>query len=258
MILKQSMESSEQLTPLGKDQIDTLKQETSIVSPETENMYYKPVAKATVDFMVNNFGHLMRSDIRERAYGLEDRLIITDSEGFKKIRQEALKGDRKVGSEGQSVESDAFTLLPEGFMVLLSTKDQWEKVFTGDERKALIQSAGRNEGEVKNYFGTITMASAIIHETLHQFHDPRLPYNFAEFGITFYEGKIIPQLGLPDLTKSRKAVYLFRSLYAHLIEKFGDDVHKLFFNIDSLTPENKILIGGAMKKVTDDIFGNLE
>ncbi len=251
------METSDQLGPLNKDRINALKQETSIVSPETENTYYKPVVRSTVDFMMNNFGHFMREDIREKTKGLEDRLIITNPSGMNKILQEALKGGRTRGYKGVA-EPSAFTFLREGVMVLCSTEDQWEKIYTEEERQALVQSAGRNEDEVRRYFGMLTLSAATIHETLHQFHDPRLPYNFAEFGITFYQGRIISQLGLPDL-QSSKTVYMLRGLYAHLIERFGDDIHKVFFNLDSdITPDNKILIGEAMKKVTDDILGKNE
>lgn len=214
---------------------EELKTKYSVVSPELEASHYKPIVQQIKDIIELEYGGFLPPQTLERVEGLEDRIIITNREGFLKIWNDSSQGRR-----GRQLEPHAFTLLPEGVMVFAYEESAWEDFVPEQTRGGLLELyGGANEQALKDYYAAIALSYTVIHEVLHQFHHKRLPEYFAEYGIPFYQNIIAGKMGLPEINtpEANRDEYLMARTYSYLMEHFGSEaIHKIFF----LGPESGV------------------
>lgn len=225
-----------EFTPIDKGEFHRLKAEYSVVSPETENTHYKPLIGQIKGIISDDYATFLPPQALERNQGLEDRIIITDQKRLLQIYQEVSKGRRVPRAEPY-----AFTIGPEGIMVFGYDRRAWDEYTTEETRRELLEAFGADrEAEIIEYYAAVSLSYGITHELLHQYHNPRLPNDFVEFGIPYYQNGIVEKLGMPvpNTPELNRVSYLRAEFYRILIENFGSDIHRVFFGTNFMTPED--------------------
>lgn len=253
------MINQEETEPLsGRDQILAIKPEINVLDLETEEKYYKPLVTYTVNFVVQKFGKYLQPQVLENVRGLEDRIIVTNKGEFDKIRARL----EDLDPNARKFDMYAFTLLPEGVLFFVYPEGALEKLFSPEDLSKMLSAWGKNkEQELREYSTFLLLADAIIHETLHQFHNPTLPYYFVEYAIPFYEKGVTEKLGLSDLISPlvKPDACLRAGVYKHLMRNLGEEViHKIFFgDHKDIDPKTSYLALSSIRNMAEQYYPGL-
>jgi hypothetical protein len=157
---------------------------------------------------------------------LQRIMIVDDLESFALNWETSIKKSKTPLSEVCAV-----SFREQGIVVILDPNIEWNNL-DNDYKQERVNYYG-NEDVARNNYVYDSLQSTLLHEILHQYQDRSLPSAFLESAVRYYTRSLIfsnpPQPG-----NDTPAAF-----YALLIEKYGDDVHRVFFNSPEVSSTRK-------------------
>lgn len=215
------MEEQGQSTSLRTEQIMEFLDGAVKYNNEREVLGNRQTVVGVKNFMFANYGEFISDETRIRVEGLEGNMLILSNKYFEKLYTQL-----NISPHYEEFMVAAFSVPSIGFMVFRDPLEIWQAA-PEEFRQTVIDTFGHQDG-IEGYFGTTILIDNMIHEVFHFFHAPGLPESFVEFGIRYYQSMLSRGLGLPDLHSTQKDLMLSR-LYEHLVTRYGDTIHKIFF-----------------------------
>jgi len=204
---------------------ESLKVEASTLTPE-ESQELKLLSASIKDEVMQRYGRFLSESTRERLKGIEERIIVTDRDSFEQFSQAWQPGPVRRGKEPIPPPWITATYIPKGQLIVLKDpKESWDLI-GAEEQEELIRHYG-DERAARKAAERMVLIDNVVHEVIHQCEDTELPTSFLELGTIYYQQPIMRKPGeavmVPKGEEKRVA------FYSHLVPKYGDAVHKLFF-----------------------------
>lgn len=225
-----------------KEMIDSLKLDASILTPRQERQA-KIVVKQVVSEFTSMYGRFIPVETLERVKGIEDRVLITSDDVF-----EIMYTDWSApAAPDEEIKGIYFT---EGrVMAFGDPKNYWSKL-PKEVQEGLIQKYG-SEGKAKLRVVSGCLVNCIVHEVIHQFQSPNIPNYFFECAVRYYQRQVSDRLhsGHPIEDLGEEGI----GFYQQMIERFGDDMHRLFFS-GNVEPSVKDTILARFNQEKEKLF----
>lgn len=212
---------------LDKDQRDSLKLELSIL-PSADQEVLVGIAGTIKSNFINRFRDYIPEATINKTSDLEKRVILTDKDAYDVfIRHWPLKKKKISSNDGKLFEKGHLTTL--GDLALINDPAVWwDHLFTPSAQQQFIERFGSESKARQIIAGTVF--STIAHEMIHSFQDSKLGNGiFAECGTRFYERIVVRDTKLSYISSPLDDFLI--DFYQHLLDEFGDDVHKVFFGL---------------------------
>lgn len=230
---------------LSREVMDALRVEGSSISPAKQVELRSEALRLTGKFM-DLYGAFMSDDVRDRAVGLEDRILVTNNTRlmeFKshwdpKLRHRSEFSPKEYQTNG--------TYLPTGELIVLNDQDRLTKLFPKEKAKSYIAKAGATRVKaVMDNFKWNATRSTLLHEIVHVFGKSIFPPLLSEAGARYYERELIRAAGYEEKELEEQFNTLC-DLYSYLVNGLGDRAHRLFFGSEQLTQDDAKYIIGAI------------
>jgi hypothetical protein len=239
---------------LDKDQLDSIRLETQNISPSEREQQKRLISKAHRRILGSNFGQFISQAKSDSE--IEERFLFMDKETRTQYLPEWTK-DPKV-NQLPSIDRFAAVTDQHGRFVA-GGWDFWDQLPESVRLEGKLmfknQFAIEDENIVASIINNMANDNSYVHEITHLYQNTTIPRAFAECGAYFYEKELREQspYGINIATTEEER---FAPFYQSLLEKYGDDVHKLFFG--SLEEE---LIAKRIDDIKSEIqkpFGELD
>lgn len=211
-------------SPFNQEQIDSLRLETENISPKEKEEAFQIAQK------LNGYILEIYSDYIEYSKEPEEfpkRLVFTKSADtisrFKSIWLDSKKEEKDLS--GITIHPDEFGIL------WFKNKESFPEIkkYIEKNKKEFLERYGSLE-KAEEEFIEAYMHNIIIHELLHLYSPAlELPSVFKEAGAYFYAHHLLIVMGDMFFSLNKSYDIKLRNLYQKLIDKYGDDVNKLFF-----------------------------
>lgn len=219
--MSKNKENFEDDRKLNKEQIDALRLEIEGISPKEREEVLKIARRLNEHILETHTDYIDHSKGPEE---FPERLIFTksiDAIGhFESIWLDYEKKGKDLG--GVTIDPDKFS-----FLLLKNKKSSLAiKEYIQENKEECLEHFGSLEKAEEELLGAYRN-NVITHELLHLYNSSLAsPSIFSEAGAYFYTYQLMKGLfvSLNALNDPK-----LRSLYQELIDKYGDDVHKLFF-----------------------------
>ncbi|HSX40826.1 MAG TPA: hypothetical protein VLF68_04395 [Candidatus Saccharimonadales bacterium] len=224
-----------------RDLVDSLKLEVSTQAPSQDSAL-KRTAATIVKTLERSYGSYIPASKLEELDGIPDRILMTDGESLRAVGtywHEERKGR-------QNTEYMIGTVYREGSIVhITDPRNIWDGL--SPDNKKMLMGDGVESGEVmkRGYIGLI-LATELTHEIVHLYQAPMLPETFFECGARWYTEAILKMQEYSSILSLGDQERI--DFYQTLLDRYGDDVHHLFFNnslgferrteiLEEITPE---------------------
>jgi hypothetical protein len=236
--------------PLNPDQLDAMRLEGQSVSP-TDFEDYKRIVTEEHGKLIDRYGKYI-----SHPYSNEDftrHFLVLDSDGYKEFQNHWLdKGHQSTSYVDLNQSSGrAYVSVAGNFFIL---HDFWGQIPDEDKPRIISSYGGEDNAktEVNNLLGKLVATEEIVH--LYQSHNPLW---FYESGAQWYTRDLLSDES--DLLN--QSLFVFEktaNFYQKLIDKYGENIHKMFFgSLDNKELEKSIL-GEFTGDVIKDLFPNLK
>ena len=210
---------------LDKAQLDSLRLEFQDLSPgDLEKM--KTLINECDNSLVSNFKNYFPKKETPGKIPARERFLFTDKKTFERFNEKWL-GKLQSGDASylnKENKGNMRTFLERGDFAAGFVPDIWEKI-PQEMQKKLIDAAG-GEKQAKKAIKNMAARYIITHELAHLHQDPSLPLWFAESGAYCYTQGTMKKNKWGELNSAQDEAADF---YRWLLEKYGDDVHKIYF-----------------------------
>jgi hypothetical protein len=199
--------------------VDTLRHELSSISPGMQKNVHK-LTQLVTTHTLDTYGDLIPVPTRDLIEHIPDRVIVTDPEAFDTFAA------NWVSSE-EAPHASAGGLF-HGLGHIIVTKDP--SIVVQNIPAGLVRRIAGRDGPdriVGPEAISVLYQDTLSHEPFHALQDQDLPWYVSEIGAYFYQTEIQDTQGIPGLDTLHKVGAA--DFYGDLIDKYGDDVHRLFF-----------------------------
>ncbi len=206
-----------------KEVSDTLKLEASIATPRQDKLV-REVAVNINNEIIHQYGSYIPQETIVKVGGVEERILITNTETFEQFHYEwdKITTDR---SRLYYPEVTATVFTNGQVMAFEDPTKAWQRLSKETQVDAISRFG--SEAEARGVVAFTAIADFLCHEVVHQYQDENLPKFFKELGAYFYQRQIATALHFSflifDLDEARI------QYYNSLLNRFGEDVHKIFF-----------------------------
>lgn len=218
-----------------RDMVDSLKMELSGITPRLADVLRQKAIAIQAE-VVNQYGEFIPPSTLHKTKGIEDRIIVCSGNGFQLFDQawtstrvkEPMRIRGKIYRNGY-------------LMVFDDPLHTWEFIDEEAREREIRRGtrAGYTQEQVKIALCRIYLHRSLGHEIIHQYQDWSLHSGFLEPAVEYYVSEILERLGLNyfDQGEIQDAM---ASTYQFLIDRFGNDIHRIFFG--SCKPQRKAAI----------------
>lgn len=210
---------------LDKEQLDSLRLEFQDLSPKNWEKMKTFIAECD-NALVSIFKNYFPQNEMAGKTPARERFLFTDKKTFERFDEKWL-GNLQAGDASYLNEENKGymrTFLERGDFTAGFVPDIWEKI-PQDTQKKLADMAG-GETQAKEAVKNMTARYIITHELAHLHQNPDLPLWFAESGAYCYTQETMKKNNWGELNSAQDEAADF---YRELLEKYGDDVHKIYF-----------------------------
>lgn len=210
---------------LDKEQLDSLRLEVQNLSPEDwEKM--KTLINECDNAVVSDFKNYFPEKEPSGEIPATERFLSMDKKTFERFNEKWLENLQAGDSTYTAKGSKGYirTFLERGDFAAGFVPDIWKKI-PDDMRKKIVDAAGgkkQAEEAIKN----MTAHYIITHELLHLHQNKSLPLWLSEAGAYYYTREIMKKNKWGGLNSAYDSAADF---YRELLEKYGDDIHKIYF-----------------------------
>lgn len=209
---------------VDKKVVDNLKLDASILTPE-QDAVIKNIIRSANEKLVQMYGEYIPDEIAERVSGVEDRIIVTDSDAYRELFLNWQNFHNNLVPPGN--DSGAFFGLQGRIIAINDPSNVWEDFVPEEDRQRLTEYFGSEE-KARIQTTWMALADYSIHELVHQYEDTGLPEAFKECGARYYQREISKALDYGYLEGDLQEKRI--NYYRELVQTHGDSVHRLFFS----------------------------
>ncbi len=208
---------------LNQEQLDSLRLETSHLSPKEDAEKKKTIGNANHD-LLNVYGNYIRKPYSDTEAA--QRFLLMDHDTLGTFTHEWIKDPSAKGTETTQPPDFLTFSKSAGELVAGSAKDLWEG-YSQQEKEYIVQTVGVDEDILKKRIDTVYSYGTYVHELSHIYQDKRIHGLFLELAAYYYGFHMQKAThGLMLTNTEEQARYNF---YQGLIDNYGEDVHKLVF-----------------------------
>ena len=219
--------SKEQFNPNGyfnQDQIDSLRLEVENISPKEREEVLRVAQKLNASILEAYSEYIGYSENPEQ---ILQRLVFTKStDTISRLR------GLWLGFKKEESNLAGLTLHPDKFSILwFKNKESFPdiKEYIEKNKKKFLKKY-ENLEKAQDDMVDAYMHNVIVHELIHLYSPSlELPLRFEEAGAYFYAYHLIKSIDVVFVSLNEPNDTKLRNLYQKLINKYGNDVHKLFF-----------------------------
>lgn len=204
------------------DMTDSLKLDASVLTPK-QDREIKNVARNLNRTFVTEYKKFISDGKIKEISGIEDRVLITDDHAFNLLWSEWNTIDEPKDPPGDEVLA---AFLEAGNLFTFKDFDKYWAKTSEPLRVNLVKKFG-TEDKASAIIGKVGIVNSLAHELIHQYQNHRLPHEFLECAVRYYEREVLQKLSFPYLSEHLDNERI--SFYESLIQQYGDDVHKFFF-----------------------------
>jgi len=246
---EEQREVSEQDTPfpeiwtIDNSAASALHQELSSVAPKVHARVAARLEQV-IAHATKTYKDYLPDETIQRIPGLADRTIIMDDERFTNFF------GAWYGDNGQASPTANGLYSSNGDIIAVrDLTDYWQQ--QQKMTAQLVSTPGvRDLAHAKQIMENIGYAETVTHEAYHHLQDPSLPTFFQENGAYYYQQTTAESLNFGRLDSDERAK--ITDFYKNLIDKYGDDVHKLFFGtLNNTERRTEILAEYTPQKITE-------
>jgi hypothetical protein len=243
-------EPEDQLLPgkLDKDQLDALRMELSVLSPESEQAMRAEALSAN-DTFLELFGQYSERHVNSEE--ISQRFITTDAASKERFTRDWFHAVDYLESYETDSDMTAFPV-EAGEFVLNAMPDFWPRL-TPQNQQLLTERLG-NEAQAKELTNKLVRYNSVAHEISHLYEAPDLPLAVSECGAYYYGREVAKHdVGLlkNELSDARA------DFYKNLIEAHGASAHRVFFGTQENEEEKQQVVGAFTPEVTAKLFPNI-
>lgn len=221
---------------LDQEQLDALKMEVSVLSPEEDAELRVEAESANATFQ-QLYGKYCRSEPNSEE--LSRRIILTDHDSMGRFNPAWFPEVSKFISYTNSADMTAFGD-EQGEFVLGEPIDVWTQV-TENIKDQLVSQYGSEEN-AKEFLNGVVRYNLLAHELSHLYQDADLPMAFRECGAYYYGREIAKHDRGSFDNFGDKLIDMRTDFYTTLLAVYGEDVHRLSFGtLEDTAKKQKIL-----------------
>jgi hypothetical protein len=208
---------------LDSDQADYLRMESQSLSPK-EQTEFQNLVKSLHGLFMDKFGSLLRSPASNQK--MAEKFIILDNDTYDVVNED---WERTEGARIEKYTSDkghGRAFKDSGNFVVSLPIDLW-KDFSEDKKKRYMEQLKLSNAEAEKYVNTVMKSNIVLHEMTHLYQKPGtdLPLWLTE-AQAYWIARELPS----EEMKIHTSEFDKRAdLYKALLEKFGDELHKICF-----------------------------
>lgn len=204
-----------------RDMTDSLKLDASVLTPKQDREIKNVAKNLNRTFVIGYKKFISDEKIKEMA-GVEDRVLITDDHAFNLLWSEWNTMNEVKEPPGDEILA---AFLEAGNLFTFKDFDKYWTKTSETLRANLIKKFG-TEDKAKAIISKVGIVNSLTHELIHQYQNHRLPHEFLECAVRYYEREVLQKLNFPYLSENLDDERI--NFYESLIQEYGDDVHKFF------------------------------
>jgi hypothetical protein len=221
---------------LYTEAIHELRMEASSRTPK-EQAELRDTAITVKESFTAEYGAFMLEGTVAKTAGIEDRVIVLESEQFKTFYSDW------IGDTDTPAHMVAGTPIPDqGIIALKDPKETFDD-FEPDTQAFFVQHFG-DEATAQQEVGAILMRNNLTHEVIHQFQNHELPPVFLEAGTYYYQRQVANTLQHEFISNQPTEETIAN--YIQAIYAYGDDVHKVFFGQEVPEKQKDAIVARVM------------
>lgn len=235
--------------PLNNAQLEALRFDTTNLSPK-EQMRIKTVAVECNRAVLTSYQKFIQEPFTDEA--ISNRFLLMDSDTYDVFHANWINFPVNVSYSHDRDRVDLHSWLGNmGNFITGAMVDIYDK-FPEENRKE-VEKQFATVDEARQAANDVVLRTATIHEITHLYGDPDLPFAMKECGAYYYQADIMAKSNWGgywggDLLKRRA------DFYEQLIEKYGKDVHKVFFGEEINKRKKRRIEKEFSLKVTFELF----
>lgn len=232
--------------PLTQEAVENVKLEASIVSP-TEAANVTSLAILISQTINSEYGKFIPQKTKVVNFDLGKRVIVTDD-----LTTFDKSWTPNASTPLTPQEVNGISFQDGGLIVIENPERDWGRCCPHCKAKD-IEILG-SEPKARELYKGRYYTTFIAHEEVHQYQDWTLPDEFKETGAYYYTSILARKLGHNPIGDELAAKRY--NAYEALLNKYGDDVHKVFFGSaeNIRTKLKKPLILREIQKQIDILF----
>jgi hypothetical protein len=225
-------------------QYDDLRIEISESSPQMQTKLERTVANAK-RIIFDELAAYIPEETMQSTIGLESQVILTSGDILKDFY------------EGWSNEDATEELLGAAFpypggIIIKNPPIEWDTL--PDEYKAEYAQWEGSEQAAHEAFDEANILYLALHETVHHFHGKSLSPVIKELGVNYFTEKLMRELCADNY---RYAPLPADAPYKNALDRFGDDVHRVFFGQEVDSEQEAAVIQFIYDEAANDPVGRL-
>ncbi|MBM3283144.1 hypothetical protein FJY90_02725 [Candidatus Gottesmanbacteria bacterium] len=236
---------------LNKDQFDALRLETSNLSPGEHEQFMKLVIECNDGFVSLYRNFIIKIQNKSE---LERKFLMMDSDTYQRFYDEWYRTPLAVSYT--AAEDKGYMreyTEDEGGFVAGYIPDLWDHI-PSERQKGLIDKYGGVK-RAKDVVKSRTSHYIITHEIAHTYQDDELPLTFVECGANYYARVVMKEKGWGKFSAGN--FDRLADFYEKLIDKYGDDIHRIFFGQDINAGLHQQVLNEYSAEVIADLFPHL-
>ncbi len=243
--------------PLDSNQLDTLRLEVSSVSP-SEASRLKSVIGRYNQRLISDFGEFIPTTLADDEAA--ERFLFMDRSAHEVFTENWLSNDSLTVGDTDIANAITFYANNGNLVLVASDLQTWNSLSLKNKLDIAINFRGFKNA--KKGIEESNIINTLSHELTHLYQTENLDSIFSNAGAPYYS-LVFKELGayyysLSLIQKDKKFAYypremLAANVYSQLIERYGDDVHRLFFG-QEFNPE---IIKGIVNDVSPDIVDQI-
>jgi hypothetical protein len=237
----------------GEDIMDELRAQYSAVTPHIERQLPN-LAIGILDSLEEGWGNFIPEDTLDFSPGIVDRILCVGRDDYSKLKRLWMNPSLEE-IDDVSERSEAVFKARDGRMVIIQQPPEFSLPETlSSEEEAILQRFGGLE-KARATVKMTYFVNALSHEIIHEYEDGANPFSFSESGSEYYASHISESFGVnygSMMGYGEKP----RIFYGELVEKYGDDVHRLFFGLLSNTQREDPILGEFNNEKNRELFPN--
>lgn len=230
-----SQQPASEQEPIDTETMDTLQMELSSIPPHIQAVIKRGVQKV-VDYAATTYGEFLPAATKDTVPHIADRTIVMSPDDFN-----AFFGVWDGSDEDPGEETGGVYFSESGIIAIKDSTDAYKNVEPSEINRITQQfinegklppstplpAVGQAHPVVKNAIASAVCDETIAHEPYHALQDSTVPTHFLETGAHHYQTITGKALGMGNVDTTYKEACT--AFYTDLLNKYGGDVHKLFF-----------------------------
>ncbi len=216
------------------DLVDSLKLDMSDLTPGQDKVVNE-VANKIQNTIVDTYKEFIPSSSLYHADSVNDRVIVSDTPAFQEMYAN-WASDSDGNYPDKSIRAAYF---PEGKIIAFDDPNRIWELYADDAKAEAIKVFGSEE-KAKENVASIAFFDYLTHEICHQYQDLTLPEPFVEISARYYQRETLTKMKYGYIIADHDEERI--GFYKSLIEKYGDDVHKLAFGKEIDTAKKKVIL----------------